>query len=340
MVLIEGDRIRAVGPAAKVRIPREAQVIEATGKFVIPGLADMHFHLGRADLPRTLAWGFTTIFNPGHDDLGSFTKSKALAAHDPSRMSNFFGVGRAITIKGGHASAPRYGTAMPETPEEGRRTVREMKDAGADAIKLIHDDLSQGGRPPVPIMHPEVMRRIIDEAHRQRLKVYAHAPQLRHAKEVMRAGVDGLVHALDLERIDEELLALMKQKGAVYVTTHSLYNALSDRPGWAQRLEELDHRGVIPKGTYKQLRQSDRPFSRETFIATNRTALQPPAMYDAGVLVVAGTDTPVLGVLAGVSSQAEIVLLVEDGLKPEEAFAYGDTECRKDDGPGSRTRFD
>jgi hypothetical protein len=90
-------RIRAVGPAAKVRIPRRAQVIDATGKFVIPGLVDMHFHPGPADLPRMLAWGFTTVFNPGHDDLASLTKSKALAALDPSRMANFFGVGRAIT---------------------------------------------------------------------------------------------------------------------------------------------------------------------------------------------------------------------------------------------------
>jgi hypothetical protein len=53
---------------------------------------------------------------------------------------------------------------MPETPEAGSRTVQEMKLAGADTINLIYDDLSQGGRPPAPIMHPEVMRSIINEA--------------------------------------------------------------------------------------------------------------------------------------------------------------------------------
>ena len=100
-----------------------------------------------------------------------------------------------------------------------------------DAIKLIYADQAHTGRPPVPMMQPEVMRGIIEEAHRLSLKAaapgvetaYVHAPGMRQAKEVPRAGADGLVHSVTDAPLDDEFITLMKKNGTTYTTTLSLY---------------------------------------------------------------------------------------------------------------------
>jgi len=120
-VVITGNRITAVDLAGRVRVPPNAETIDASGKFVVPGLADMHHHLdtgfsmpglpgaGRAGpqdfkrhLAQMLAWGFTTIFSPAHTypDLKDFTSLRSAASDDTAPLARYFGVGRAITVKG------------------------------------------------------------------------------------------------------------------------------------------------------------------------------------------------------------------------------------------------
>jgi len=96
-------------------------------------------------------------------------------------------------------------------------------------------------------MHPAVMRAIIDEAHRLGLKAYVHAPSLRQAKDVLRAGADGLVHSVADAPIGDEFVALIKKNGATYTTTLSLYTAFSDVVAWMRRLASMDTGGRIPK---------------------------------------------------------------------------------------------
>jgi imidazolonepropionase-like amidohydrolase len=69
------------------------------------------------------------------------------------------------------------------------------------------------------MMQPEVMRAIIEEAHRLSLKAYVHAPGMRQAKEVLRAGADGLVHSVTDAPLNDEFITLMKKNGATYTTT-------------------------------------------------------------------------------------------------------------------------
>ena len=155
-ILISGNRIESIIRADELNVPRNARIIDATGKFVIPGLADMHNHLGNGyavplresaeqprDFQRNLAemlhWGFTTVFSPGHAsvDLKSFTTLRKAATEDSNPLPRFFGVGRSISVKGGHASRPSFAAFLPETPDEARRIVAEQKAAGVDGIKII-----------------------------------------------------------------------------------------------------------------------------------------------------------------------------------------------------------
>lgn len=103
-------------------------------------------------------------------------------------------------------------------------------------------------------------------------------------------------------------------------------NAFADVAAWVRRLEALDERGVVPKDVYESFKSPEgvkRYYSvygvvtkeQLQFLANNARRV-----FDAGILVVAGTDTSVSGVLLGVSSQMELVLLVESGLTTTEAL--------------------
>jgi imidazolonepropionase-like amidohydrolase len=328
VIVIEGNRIKQVGAKNKIKLPKNARVIDAAGKFVIPGLADMHIHLGRDFLLRDnggaqlLASGFTTVFIPAGPSLDSVSEVQKVSRRDDSKMPRVFAVGLGFTVKDSHASAPGYGTFLVETADEARAKVREYKAAGVDAIKLIYEDGGRGGRPTYPMMKPEIMRAIIDEAHRQGLKAYVHALNLNRAKEALKAGADGMVHTVLSERVDDEYIRLMKRNRAVFITTHAIMNAFADISAWMQKLEAMDERGIVPKQEYERFKT---PAGVEAFYKNVPRLTQEQMgfikynlrrVHDAGILVVAGTDSRPYGV----PSQTELVLLVEDGLKPIEAL--------------------
>ena len=345
-VLIRGDRIATIERAAGFTRPG-ARVIDLTGKFLMPGLVDMHNHLERGEsmpgppipgqaaerdvrgnLKQMLAWGFTTVFSTAHAnvDLREFAELRRVAVSDPA-LPRYFGVGRAISVAGGHYGQPRFATYLPGSPDEARANVRELQAAGVDAIKLIYSDQAHTGRPPVPMMQPQVMHAVIDEAHKLGLKAYVHAPGLRHAKDVLRAGADGLVHSVVDAPLDDEFIALMKKNGATYTTTLSLYTAFSDIATWMERLAAMDTRGRIPKGVYARYQSPEGANAYRALVGTfphenlRYASGNVRRALDAGIPVLAGTDTGVPGVLLGISSQMELVLLVDAGLTTAEALA-------------------
>ena len=335
-ILIVGDRIEAVAPLKELKVPRSARVIDCRDKFVMPGLADMHHHLGdgfniqrnfKRNLAEMLRWGFTTIFSPGHSetDLASYTQLRTESRENGIGLPRFYGVGRSISVEGGHASD--RGAFLPQVPEDVPRIIAEQKAAGADAIKLIYDDLAHAGL-ALPTMRPDVMAAIVRESHKAGLKAYVHAPQLKYAKEVLRAGADGLVHAIIDAPVDDDFIALMKNNQALYVTTHSVRRAFLDLPRWADSQEKLDVHRRIPQAVYDNLkrRRSSVASSPEQYGYLKGNLRK---VYDAGILVVAGTDTAVPGVLLGISSQMELVALVEDGLTPHEAVRAATVNAAK-----------
>lgn len=340
VVIIEGTRIRQVGTKSKTKIPEGAEVIDARGKFVIPGLADMHNHLGdgtfgfdrppsdlKKNLARLLAWGVTTIFDPGIPDLKLLAELKRVSATETAPYPHFFGVGRLFAAKGGHGSQEGY---TPETPEEARAAVRELKAANVDAVKLVYTDLTYVTKKPRPKLKPEIMAAIIDETHQQGLKAYVHAPILKYAKEVLRAGADGLVHGIISDPVDDEFIRLMKKNRAVYITTHAIFEAVADVAAWARRAAAFDERGLIAKEVYEtgmspetvkrlEAMWDDLAYTRE-HLPILRANLK--RVWDAGIPVVTGSDTSDsgVGVLLGLSSQIELLLHIEAGLNPGQAI--------------------
>lgn len=332
-VVVSRGRISAVGATGHLPLPFGAPVLDLTGKFIIPGLADMHHHMGngipllpddeRENLHRLLAYGITTVFSPG-TTINTFQRLKQASREDAAPVARFFGTGPILTAKGGHVASPE---GAVETPEEARAAVRKIKALGADAVKMVYDDTSWLHRKPLPKLAPETAAALIDEAHKQGLKVYVHAPILRYAKEVLRLGADGMVHGIISDPIDDEFISLMKRNAAFYVGTQTLFEC-ADPPAWIRRVRDSDDHNSVPQRAYFLV---DSFLYRAGFrYAVSNAAFirhQAPVaranlkrVHDAGIPVVAGTDSGPAGLLLGITSQIELALYVEAGLTPAQAL--------------------
>ncbi|HZJ33747.1 MAG TPA: amidohydrolase family protein [Vicinamibacterales bacterium] len=335
VIVITGSRITEVGTAASVKPPAGAQVIDATGKFVIPGLADMHNHLEDGginqrqnrlgNLGRLLAVGVTTVFDPSvpEDD---FAKLKAAATADSAAYPRFFGTGPSITVEGDTLGSQ---SPKPKTPDEARAVVQKLKALGVDAIKVARDDLTWASTRAMPLMPAEVLQALVDEAHRLQLKVYVHAPQLARAREALRAGVDGLLHGIVDEPIDQDFVSLLKKNGALYVPTLGMFEDVADVSAFARRQSPYwDQLGLQPPAIYSayisgfgvQLFQTllNNSASTKQHLPVLRANLK--QVFDAGIPIVMGTDTGFFGVLLGVATPLEMELMVEAGLKPADVI--------------------
>ena len=340
VILVEGTRIQQVGPGGEVPVPADVETIDASGKFVIPGLADMHNHLAEGrfgfgdreqDYPRNLAslldWGITSVYSTGIPDLEVHGELKRMSSDPASPYPHFYGVGMTFGAEGGHGS---IGGFAPATPEEAREGVRENAAAGADGIKFVYSPVTYAIRSGLPQLEPEVMEAIIDEAHRNGLEAMVHAPILEYAKDALRAGVDGLVHGIIDQELDAEFLELMEQNQAFYMTTHAIFDAAGDIAGWANRLREFDRSGRVPAAEFEAgmnpelVAEWEARWDNFAYMDEQMPVLgaNTRAAYDAGLLVVAGSDTgdSGAGVINGLSLQVELQLLVESGLTPQQVL--------------------
>jgi len=341
VIVIEATRVTHVGTRSTTKIPGGAEKIDARGKYVIPGLADMHNHLDdgaftprrdqsdyQRNLKTMLGWGFTSIFAPGLSDLKTFTELKRLAAEDTASYPHFFAVARQFGAKGGHGSF--QGGYTPDTPDEARIAVRELKATGVDAVKLVYSDLTYVSKQPWPMLKPEVMTAIIDEAHKNGLKAYVHAPLLKYAKEVLRSGADGLVHGILSDPVDDEFVSLMKKNNAFYIPTHAIFESVANLSGWAARAAALDEQGLIPKEVYDvglnpaTAKQWEEKWNNLNYMRERLPVLRSNTkkVWDAGILVIAGSDTgnSGSGVLLGLASRLELLLMVDAGLTPQQVL--------------------
>jgi imidazolonepropionase-like amidohydrolase len=327
VIVIEGTRIKQAGAKSKVGIPKDAAIIDARGKFVMPGLADMHNHLLTGDLSsgrqamrnlrRLPAFGVTTVFYP-NSNLQLTAQFKKLTEPDNAAYARLFSTGPIVTVKGGSLSSD---VRSPETPDEARAVVKELKAANVEAIKLGYDDNTWAMKSASPLMKTEVVAALIAEAHGQGLKVFAHAPLLEQAKVVLRAGADGLMHGIIDRPVDDEFISLMKKNRAVYVSTLALFETVGDTAAWARRQAAYDERRLYPQSVYDFLSSpsvtsflNNASFTKERL---PRLRANLKKVHSAGIPIVIGTDTGFPGVLCGIASHLELILHAEPGLKPD-----------------------
>jgi imidazolonepropionase-like amidohydrolase len=245
-IVIEGDKIASLGPAASVQPASGAVNIDLPTAVVLPGLIDAHTHLtfdagsvgyqglgisvprealiGARNARITLEAGFTTVRNVGARGYSDIALRDAINAGDvpgPRMLTS----GPALGITGGHCDnnllpyeyhATSDGVA--DGVENAQHKVREVIKYGADVIKICATGgvMSKGDDPNASQFTLEEMKAIVAEAHRLGRKVAAHAHGAEGVRLASLAGVDSIEHG---HLMDDAAIATLKQHGTWLVPT-------------------------------------------------------------------------------------------------------------------------
>jgi imidazolonepropionase-like amidohydrolase len=205
--VVSGARITQVGRAGDVRVPAGAARVNLAGKTVMPAIIDTHTHLSQTrdglidDLRRRAYFGVGAALSLGQDTTNASLEVRAQTLPGHAR---FFTAGRGITgPEPGRTTAPYWVT----TVEEARKAVQENAAKKVDIIKFWVDDRLG----TVKKLPPELYRAVIDEAHKNGLRVIAHIYTLEDAKATLRAGLDAFAHGVRDKDLDDEFMGLVKQ---------------------------------------------------------------------------------------------------------------------------------
>jgi imidazolonepropionase-like amidohydrolase len=350
-VVIRDGRIIAIGPSAATPVPSDAQVVDYTGKTIIPGLISAHSHVGifvglkaapenysrdliLRQLKQLEAYGVTTVMALGlNGPLFYELRPELHAGRLPG--ADLFGADQGVGAVGGQPAAAvvpvgENQISRPDTVERARDSVRQMAARKTDMVKIWLD--SGGGL--MPKIPPEVYSAVIDEAHRNGLRVAAHIYDLDDAKAIVRAGVDVVAHGVRDKPVDREFIELMKGRSVWYISTIVLdYSGyiFAERPSWMQ--EPFLQRALHPAVRA----QFDDPAYRERTLALPATAKNKAAvmtnkqnlkaLHDAGVQIGFGSDSGVGLRIPGVAEHLELALMVEAGLTPMQAINSATTNA-------------
>ncbi len=297
-IVIAEKRIEQIGPASQVSVPADAEVIDAAGKTIIPGIIDGHMHVGfgwaaLARLRASLERGVTTVAGVTSGPEGVRMRD-AIAAGHVGPAARYF-VGAVVGATGGHLHREddKVSGVDADGPWEIRKGVRDMAMKGVDFIKTAASGGFQWANEGVENEDytVEELRALVEESHARHKRVVVHAhsqPGLNHAIEV---GCDQIHHGA---LIDQAALDGIKQRGLYYLPTlHITSEPVYTRSWFADHTRER--------------MQAAHPVHR----AGVRTA------HEMGIEMGVGTDG------GPGDAMHELIELVACGLSPLEAIVAG-----------------
>jgi imidazolonepropionase-like amidohydrolase len=250
--------------------------VSLAGKTVMPMVVDTHVHLSPTrellirDLRRRAYYGVSAALSLGADNYDLLDMRGQVIPG----AARFFSAGRGITMpEPGRITVPHWITSEAE----GRKAVQELAERKVDIVKIWVDTRDGKYRK----LTPEIYGAIIDEAHKQGLRVTAHIFELEDAKGLIRAGVDAFAHGVRDKDIDDELVAMFRQRANLILTPN-----LPDR-GVRTDLSWL--RAGIPAAELEKLEaaNTDRPPAQHFFGIQARNLAK---LNAAGVRITLGTD--------------------------------------------------
>jgi imidazolonepropionase-like amidohydrolase len=329
-ILVHDDRITAVQPGFVT--PAGAEVVDLSGKTVLPGLIDTHVHILQAfhpgdpirnaltrtsyqelvdgvnDARATLLAGFTSVRDAGGntDAVIALKKSVNEGTIPGPRM---WVAGTALGPTGGHgdpangllpelAELPHWNDSLVDSPEQARTAVRRLKRLGADQIKIMPSGgvMSIGDDPAHQLMTDDEIKAVIETAHDLGMKVMAHAHGKKAIDHTIELGVDSIEHG---SYSDAGSFRLFKQRGTYLVPTMLVAQKVYERA--RTHPEQLN------------------PSTAEKALVIGPTILKMAGeAHAAGVKIAFGTDT--FGLSAHGENAQEFALLVQAGMTPMQAI--------------------
>ena len=322
VMLIKDGMVTALGPAGTFDVPEGSETIDLDGQFVTPGLISGHAHPGgsvglesgpevyteeniKSDLQLYARYGVTTVVNLGG------AGPQGIAVRDAEQTP---ALGRARIVEAGEI-------VVGPTPDEARAQVDANAALGVDVIKIRVDSFLKTREP----MAQEAYQAVIEEAHGNGLPVAAHLYYLDDAKGLLKAGVDFIAHSIRDQPVDEEVIALLKERDIcvcptltrevstyIYETTPEFF---SD-PFFLEAaslpvMEQL-------KDPARQLALQEDETAQSYKQALKMAQTNMKQLADAGVRIVFGTDSGPAARFEGYFEHMELELMAEAGLTPEQ----------------------
>jgi imidazolonepropionase-like amidohydrolase len=336
-MVIENGRIVRIGSAQRLTPAAGAQVIDLEGKFVMPGIINAHGHIGntvdltqdpkfytRENIEKNLrtyaSYGVTTVLSLGTDQDLIFKIRDEQRSGRPT-YTRVFTAGRGFTLKGGVGGMPSV-TYNLENAAEIPKDVDALAAKKVDIVKVWVDD-SLGHRPKIPF---EFSKAIIDNAHRDKLRVDAHIFYLADAKQLVNAGLDALAHSVRDQPVDQELIDSMKQHGtwqsAATLTREASMFVYAKPPAFLT--DPFFTRSVSPAAIatlsdpeYQKKIAADPDFPKYAPML-DMAQKNLKRLADAGIPYGMGTDTGPPGRFPGYFEHWEMELMVDAGLTPSQ----------------------
>ena len=272
-LLVQGSTITAVG---RVSVPSGATRINAAGKTIMPMIVDTHVHLSSTrealirDLRMRACYGVSAAMSLGTDSYEVLT----MRAEEIPGAARLRSAGRGIAMQEpGRTTVPYWVNDVTEA----RKAVAELAANKVDIVKIWVD--TRDGK--FKKLTPELYGAIIDEAHKRGLRVTAHIFDLEDAKGLIRAGVDALAHGVRDRDVDDELVALFKQRPNLVLTPNLPERGVRVDLSWLKE--------GLPPNQYAMLEQAntDRKIAQQFFGIQARNLAK---LNAAGALITLGTD--------------------------------------------------
>ncbi|MDE2850643.1 MAG: amidohydrolase family protein [Acidobacteriota bacterium] len=324
VVIVRGDRIEHAGSRADVPVPEGGEVVDVTGKFLIPGLVDLHNHyrdgLEEWSWALQLHAGVLTVRSLGSDH-GQTPAMIAEARAGTVPAPRIFTAGVGFT----HPEGFPPGKLGPATEEEARAMVRELAAQEVDLIKMWVDTFLDTR----PKIGPEIRAAIADEAARHGIPVAAHVFFENDVWQLVDAGVRSFVHGVRDQEVDDEFVAMVQEKGLSFAPALGQAKTFWWVAEHPELLDDEEFRAGIQPAAFERLLD---PANRAAMLESESTARRRVAydyvtkfvrrMNEAGATITVGSDSGAGNIAYGWGTHHELETLVEDaGLTPLETLA-------------------
>lgn len=339
VLAIKGDHVVAAGKAGTISIPKDADVKDVSGKTIMPALINLHGHLGLSSngadsvaghyteenvlkqLKEYLSYGVATVASFGQDEDEIYKIRDAQRAGNPIGARVYTaGLGFLEYTGKTYPTDHRY---RPQNPDEARADVRELAAHHPDYVKMwVDDGLGHGVK-----MKPEIYQAIIDEAHKQHIRVFAHEYYLSDAKALLAAGIDGFAHSIRDQPVDQDVIQTMKARNVFLIPTlvrDEVLFAYADNLKW---LDDPFFKAGYDPAAIAMVRSPENVEKgrNDPDIAKYRAGLEMAkknlkTLSDAGVKIAFGTDSGIPTRFPGYFEHRELQLMVKAGLTPMQAI--------------------
>ena len=275
--VVDGARFTQVGRAGQVQVPAGARRVDLRGKTVMPAIVDAHTHMAVNremlidQLQRKAYYGAGVVMSLGQDTGDVAFQVREQTIPNAARLRS---AGRGITMpEPGRTEAPYWIT----TAAEGRKAVQDLAARKVDLVKIWVDDRDGQYKK----LTPDLYGPIIEEAHKNGLRVTAHIFTLDDAKGLLRAGIDAFAHGVRDKDIDDEFVAMMRQRPAFVLVPNLPDRGVATDMGWLA--------DSVPAAELQRLQAAatDRPAVQRTFGIQARNLAK---LNAAGVKIALGTD--------------------------------------------------